>query len=136
MPPVPRPILAALYGLWWVYFVAGTIIEKAISSQGNWWLSVWSGGLGGNGFSAFGATVLSILLTSEVIYMVLTWLGNRRRVIDAANKAAKKGRMEGREVERQEWLAWYETVKEDLDTGRPPSVPPPNAANGTSDSQD
>ena len=94
-------------------------------------MSVWEGGLGGNGFSAFGATVLAILLTSEVIYMVLTWLGNRRRVIDAATKAEKKGVITGREEERQEWLAWYETVKPDLDAGRPPSVPPPSDRNVT-----
>lgn len=118
-------MLAALCGIWWLYFIAGATIDAAISSHGNWWLNIWNGGLGGNGFSAFGATVLSILLTSEVIYMVLTWLGNRRRVIDAA----KRGKMAGREEERQEWLAWYEAVEADLKAGRPPSVPPPNGNN-------
>ena len=89
LPGVPRPLLAALWGLWWIYFTFGAYLENSHTPGQVWWLNVWHGSLGGNAFSAYGATVLSIILTGEVIFMVLTLLGNRRRIIDA-RKAAEK----------------------------------------------
>ena len=89
LPGVPRPLLAALWGLWWIYFTFGAYLENSHTPGQVWWLNVWHGSLGGNAFSAYGATVLSIILTGEVVFMVLTLLGNRRRIIDA-RKAAEK----------------------------------------------
>ena len=89
LPGVPRPLLAALWGLWWIYFTFGAYLENSHTPGQVWWLNIWHGSLGGNAFSAYGATVLSIILTGEVIFMVLTLLGNRRRIIDA-RKAAEK----------------------------------------------
>ena len=93
LPGVPRPLLAALWGLWWIYFTFGAYLENSHTPGQVWWLNIWHGSLGGNAFSAYGATVLSIILTGEVIFMVLTLLGNRRRIIDA-RKAAEKAAAE------------------------------------------
>ena len=120
-----------------------------------WWLNVWKGGFGGNGFNAFGATVLSTLLTAEVIYMVVTWLIRQRdqrlhqQEIREAKKTARaegqeEGRVEGRaegheagrEENRKEWWEWYESIKEDLEAGRPPRTPPPSGASGSEDNQE
>lgn len=145
MPPVPRPLIAAFCGLWWLFFAAGTYLEKISSGQQEWWLDIWKGGLGGNGFSAFGAFVLAAILTSEVIFMVLTWIGNKRRVQDAAKraareaaekaavetqKAAEKAAIEAENRVRHEWEEWYEQVRADLAAGRDPSVPPPSEVDG------
>ncbi len=89
IPPVPRPLLVGLNGLWWLYFAIGIYIADSATPGQVWWLKVWNGGLGGNGFSAFGATVLGLILAAEVIFMVFTWAGNRRRIMDA-EKAAKE----------------------------------------------
>ena len=94
----------------------------------------WKGGLGGNGFSAFGAFVLTAILTSEVILMVMTWIGNKRRVKEAAEQAAREAteratRETAKRVHR-EWEDWYESAKADLDAGRVPSVPPPSEESG------
>ena len=82
--------------------------------------------------------------------MLLTLLGNRRRVIDAAKVAKARqegihtgrqegrqegleiGRLEGREIGRrearqqirQEMADWYQSIKEDLAAGRDPGPPP------------
>ena len=72
--------------------------------------------------------------------MVLTWVGNKRRVKDAAEraakeateKAAKAAEKAARDAEnrvRREWEEWYEHVRADLAAGRDPSVPPPNSNN-------
>jgi len=132
--------LAAFCGLWWLFFTAGTFLERVSSGKQEWWLDIWRGGLGGNGFSAFGAFVLAAILTSEVIFMVLTWIGNKRRVKDAAERAAKEATEKAakaadkaaRDAEnrvRREWEEWYEQVRADLAAGRDPSVPPPNSGN-------
>lgn len=146
MPPVPRPLIAAFCGLWWMFFALGIHVESTSTNQEAWWLYIWKGGLGGNGFSAFGAFVLAAILTSEVIFMVLTWIGNKRRVQDAAERAArqaaetaaveaqKAAEVAAKEAEkrvRREWEEWYEQVKADLAAGRDPSVPPPNGNNGS-----
>ncbi len=89
IPPVPRPLLVGINGLWWIYFAIGIYIANSATPEQVWWLKVWNGGLGGNGFSAFGATVLGLILAAEVIFMVFTWAGNRRRIMDA-EKAARE----------------------------------------------
>ena len=146
LPPVPRPILVAMCLLWWTYFGAGIYLEDTGVPRQAWWLDVWRGGLGGNGFSAFGATVLGIILTVEVGIIMFTLAGNRRRVKEAAEraaretaekaavetqKAAEKAANEAEKRVRREWEEWYEQVKADLAAGRNPSVPPPTAVNGT-----
>ncbi len=83
--------------------------------------------------------------------MVMTWIGNKRRVQQAAEQAAREAtekagvaaqkvaEMAAKEAEkrvRREWEEWYESVKEDLAAGRSPSVPPPNANNGTNTSEE
>ena len=104
LPGVPRPLLAALWGLWWIYFTFGAYLENSHTPGQVWWLNVWQGSLGGNAFSAYGASVLSIILTGEVIFMVLTLLGNRRRIIDARKAAEKEAaeRVEKAEKEAAE----------------------------------
>ena len=104
LPGVPRPLLAALWGLWWIYFTFGAYLENSHTPGQVWWLNIWHGSLGGNAFSAYGATVLSIILTGEVIFMVLTLLGNRRRIIDARKAAEKEAaeRVEKAEKEAAE----------------------------------
>ena len=104
LPGVPRPLLAALWGLWWIYFTIGAYLENSHTPGQVWWLNIWHGSLGGNAFSAYGATVLSIILTGEVIFMVLTLLGNRRRIIDARKAAEKEAaeRVEKAEKEAAE----------------------------------
>ena len=135
MPPVPRPVLIGLWALWWAYFGAGIYFENAAVPRQAWWLDVWHGGLGGNGFSAFGATVLGIILTVEVGIIVFTLAGNRRRVKEAAERAARdaseKAAKEAEKRVQREWEQWYEQVKADLAAGRDPSVPPPTGRNGT-----
>ena len=138
LPPIPRSLLVALFTWWWIHFALGWYLEEITTPQQVWWLDIWLGGLGGNGFSAFGATVLTLILTAEVVYMVLTYLGNRRRIMDAEKKAAKKVQEAAKKAEeaaketaervheeRQKWLEWYESVRVDLEAGRPPRVAPP-----------
>lgn len=141
--------MVALAILWWIYFGAGIYLEDSAISHQAWWLDVWHGGLGGNGFSAFGATVLGIVLTVEVGIIMFTLAGNRRRIKEAAERAAREAAEEAaknteeavrkavreavertRKEDRQEWLDWLELVRDDLDSGHPPSVPPPAGANG------
>ena len=140
LPAVPRLVVLGLCGLWWIYFTLGAYIESLQNPGQIWWLHLWNGSLGGNSFSAFGATVLSLYLTSEVITMILTLLGNRRRILDAAKKAAaesdakarQEGRQEGldegvakgRQQMSQEVAEWYHSAKEDWAAGRDPGPPP------------
>ena len=100
LPGVPRPLLAALWGLWWIYFTFGAYLENSHTPGQVWWLNVWQGSLGGNAFSAYGASVLSIILTGEVIFMVLTLLGNRRRIIDARKAAEKEAAERAEKAEK------------------------------------
>lgn len=95
MPPVARPLIAAFAVGWWLCFLAGALVENYEMPGQEWWLIIWHGSLGGNSFSAFGALLLSFLLTSEVTIMIFTLAGNRRRVQDAAAKAREEGREEG-----------------------------------------
>ncbi len=148
LPAVPRLVVLGLCGLWWIYFTIGAYIESLQNPGQVWWLHLWNGSLGGNSFSAFGATVLSLYLTSEVTTMILTLLGNRRRILDAAKKADSKARQEGISIGRQEGVEigrqevrqearqeaqqeirqqmadWYQSIKEDLAAGRDPGPPP------------
>ncbi len=101
LPGVPRPLLAALWGLWWIYFTFGAYLENSHTPGQVWWLNIWHGSLGGNAFSAYGATVLSIILTGEVIFMVLTLLGNRRRIIDARKAAEKEAAERVQKAEKE-----------------------------------
>lgn len=143
LPPVLRPLLFLVWVVWWLWFGAGIYIEAITNPHQVWWLNVWKGGLGGNGFSAFGATVLSGLLTGEVIYMVVSWLirqqeqrQQQQRMMEAEKTARAEGHKAGREESRKEWWDWYESIKEDMDAGRPPRVPPPADTNGTGETQD
>ena len=144
LPPVLQPLLFVVWVAWWLWFGAGIYIEAITNPNQIWWLNVWKGGLGGNGFNAFGATVLSTLLTGEVIYMVVTWLIRQReqrmqqqKMMEATKTARAEGLAEGREAgreeNRKEWREWYESIKEDLEAGRPPSVPPPNSSDESAD---
>lgn len=146
MPPVARPLIAAIAVGWWLCFLAGVWVEDYLTPRQPWWLDVWKGGLGGNGFSAFGALLLKSLLTSEVMIMIFTLAGNKRRVADAAAKAREEGvaigREEGREegvaigrqAERQEILQqmadWYQSAKEEMAAGYEPDPPPIFGENG------
>lgn len=137
-------MLFVVWVVWWLWFGVGIYIETITYPHQVWWLNVWKGGLGGNGFNAFGATVLSTLLTAEVIYMVVSWLIRQReqrlqqQEIREAKKTARaegqaEGREAGREETRKEWRKWYESIKEDLEAGRPPSTLPPNGNDGSAD---
>ena len=142
MPPVARPLIAAIAVGWWLCFLAGVWVEDYLTPRQPWWLDVWKGGLGGNGFSAFGALLLKSLLTSEVMIMIFTLAGNKRRVADAAAKALEEGvaigreegRQEGRQAERQEirqqMADWYESVKAEIAAGYEPDPPPILSENG------
>ena len=102
MPPVARPLIAAFAVGWWLCFLAGAWVENYEMPGQSWWLIFWHGSLGGNSFSAFGALLLKFLLTSEVIIMIFTLAGNRRRVQDAAAKAREEGVEKGVEIGREE----------------------------------
>ena len=142
MPPVARPLIAAFAVGWWLCFLAGAWVENYEMPGQEWWLIVWHGSLGGNSFSAFGALLLSFLLTSEVTIMIFTLAGNRRRVQDAAAKAREEGREEGvekgveigRQAERQEirqqTADWFAAAKAEIAAGREPDPPPILGENG------
>ena len=134
MPPVARPLIAAFAVGWWLCFLAGAWVENYEMPGQEWWLIVWNGSLGGNSFSAFGALLLSFLLTSEVTIMIFTLAGNRRRVQDAAAKAREEGREEGRQEERleirQQTAEWYAAAKAELAAGRDLAPPPILDENG------
>ena len=150
MPPVPRPLIAVLAVGWWLVFIAGAWVENYDAPGQPWWLDIWKGSLGGNSFSAFGALLLKALLTTEVIIMIFTLAGNRRRIEDAAAKARQEGRQEGmqegrreghqegrqeghqegRQEIRQQIAEWYESAKADFAAGRDPGPPPIFEENG------
>ena len=130
MPPVARPLIAAFAVGWWLCFLAGAWVENYEMPGQEWWLIIWHGSLGGNSFSAFGALLLSFLLTSEVTIMIFTLAGNRRRVQDAAAKAREEGRQEERQEIRQQTAAWYEAAKAEIAAGREPDPPPILSENG------
>lgn len=78
--------------------------------------------------------------------MVMTWLGNRRRVEEATIRGAREAKKILSEAEErgsgqvesgdsQAWQEWYKSVKPDLEAGRPPSVPPPTGNVGVGDSE-
>lgn len=68
--------------------------------------------------------------------MILTLLGNRRRILDAAQKAAAQARQKawqegwregveiGRREARQEMADWYEYAKAEFAADRDPGPPP------------
>ena len=171
LPGVPRPLIAALFALCWFCLWLGYYLESLTNPGQVWWLSVWNGSFGGNGFAAFGATVLALTITAEVGFMVFS-LGAYLRQKESAKRAVEEAREralergleqgleqglergleqgleqgreqgleqgleQGRETERQEWTKWLESVKPDLEAGRPPSVPPPTERNGTESPRD
>lgn len=150
LPGVPRPLIAALFALCWFYLWLGSYLESQAMPEQIWWLNVWNGSFGGNGFGAFGATVLALTLTAEVIFMVFSlgaYLRQKERaklelaeakervIAETQEKVAaevKEAVAERASKERdKEWMEWLEAVRPDLDAGRPPSLPPPTDRNGT-----
>ncbi len=143
-PVVPRKLLLVS----WLVFVAIALaaigIERVAHPGQAVALTLWRA-IGGNASGVSYWLILGSYLTMEVLMMVLTLRRNRYEVEKAAKAAAKaateaaakatteaaaKARAEGRSEERQEWQAWYEQVKEDLENGRLPSAPPPSGRNG------
>ena len=81
-------------------------MESLARPEQVWWLNIWNGAFGGNGFSAFGATVPATILTSEVIFMVFS-LGAYLRQKERANRAVE----EARKAEAEEKAAAEEFEK-------------------------
>ena len=98
---MPRPLIAALFALCWFYLWLGFYLESQARPEQVWWLNVWKGSLGGNGFGAFGATVLALTLTAEVIFMVFS-LGAYLRQKERANRAVEEARRATEEARKAE----------------------------------
>ncbi len=94
LPGVPRPIIAALFGACWAFLYLGVLIEYLAQPEQVWWLTIWKGAFGGNGFSAFGGTILALTLTSEVIFMIFS-LGAYLRQKERFKKEEERFKKEG-----------------------------------------
>ena len=75
-----------VWGLLLIWLAVGAYLESLSNPGQPGWHYLWQGGVGGNGYNAWLATLSGGFLTTEVIIMIFTLRSNQARV-ERAEKA-------------------------------------------------
>ena len=86
IPDLPRPLIVVVWGLLLIWLAVGAYLESLSNPGQPGWHYLWQGGVGGNGYNAWLATLSGGFLTTEVIIMIFTLRSNQARV-ERAEKA-------------------------------------------------
>ena len=86
IPDLPRPLIVVVWGLLLIWLAVGAYLESLSNPGQPGWHYLWQGGVGGNGYNAWLATLSGGFLTTEVIIMIFTLRSNQAR-IERAEKA-------------------------------------------------
>ena len=88
IPDLPRPLIVVVWGLLLIWLAVGAYLESLSNPGQPGWHYLWQGGVGGNGYNAWLATLSGGFLTTEVIIMIFTLRSNQARIERAEAKAA------------------------------------------------
>lgn len=122
VPALPKPVIAAAWAVFWSLSTVAPLVRHLAVPGQPWWLDVWHG-VGGNAIGVFSWAILATQLTTEVVYMILTFRANKRQVEEAATRSREKGREEGHAERDAVWQDWLEQTK---DKPREEWPPPPS----------
>ena len=86
IPDLPRPLIVVVWGLLLIWLAVGAYLESLSNPGQPGWHYLWQGGVGGNGYNAWLATLSGGFLTTEVVIMIFTLRSNQARV-ERAEKA-------------------------------------------------
>lgn len=149
IPDLPRPLIVVIWGLLLIWLAVGAYIESLNNPGQLWWRYLWQGGVGGNGYNAWLATLSLGFLTTEVIIMIFTLRSNQARVeraekaateaatksaTEAATKAAAAAMTKALSELQQAWESWNDRRIAAEQEGRPFTEPPPGHPSGTNGS--
>lgn len=137
IPDLPRPLIVVIWGLLLIWLAIGAYIESLTNPGQLWWRYLWQGGVGGNGYNAWLATLSLGFLTTEVIIMIFTLRSNQARV-ERAEKAATAAVTQQAAQEKsqalaelqQAWENWLDRRLAAEQEGRPFTEPPPGHPSG------
>ena len=88
---MPRPLIVVVWGLLLIWLAVGAYLESLSNPGQPGWHYLWQGGVGGNGYNAWLATLSGGFLTTEVIIMIFTLRSNQARVERAEKAGEAKG---------------------------------------------
>lgn len=147
IPDLPRPLIVVVWGLLLIWLAVGAYLESLSNPGQPGWHYLWQGGVGGNGYNAWLATLSGGFLTTEVIIMIFTLRSNQARVeraekageakgaaaaVAEAEERAKAAVAEAEErtkaelaAHQQAWESWNERRLAAARDGRPFAEPPP-----------
>jgi len=91
IPDLPRPLIVVVWGLLLIWLAVGAYLESVTNPGQPGWHYLWQGGVGGNGYNAWLATLSGGFLTTEVIIMIFTLRSNQARVERAEKAGQAKG---------------------------------------------
>ena len=154
IPDLPRPLIVVVWGLLLIWLAVGAYLESLSNPGQPGWHYLWQGGVGGNGYNAWLATLSGGFLTTEVIIMIFTLRSNQARVeraekaadakvatavaaaeerakaAVAAAEAAEERTVTALAAQQQAWESWNERRLAAERDGRPFTEPPPGTASG------
>lgn len=156
IPDLPRPLIVVIWGILLIWLAVGAYIESLTNPGQLWWRYLWQGGVGGNGYNAWLATLSLSFLTTEVIIMIFTLRSNQARVeraekaaaeaatkaaeetknaavaaaVTAATEAAEQALAEAVATRQQAWESWNDRRLAAEQEGRPFTEPPPGHPSG------
>ena len=151
IPDLPRPLIVVVWGLLLIWLAVGAYLESLSNPGQPGWHYLWQGGVGGNGYNAWLATLSGGFLTTEVIIMIFTLRSNQARVeraekagdakaatavaaaeerATAAVAAAEERAKADLAARQQAWESWNERRLAAERDGRPFTEPPPGTASG------
>ena len=157
IPDLPRPLIVVVWGLLLIWLAVGAYLESLSNPGQPGWHYLWQGGVGGNGYNAWLATLSGGFLTTEVIIMIFTLRSNQARVeraekagdakvatavaaaeaaeertkaAVAAAAAAEERTVTALAARQQAWEGWNERRLAAERDGRPFTEPPPGTASG------
>ena len=158
IPDLPRPLIVVVWGLLLIWLAVGAYLESLSNPGQPGWHYLWQGGVGGNGYNAWLATLSGGFLTTEVIIMIFTLRSNQARVeraekagdakvataVAAAEERSKAAVAEAEEraatavtalaAQQQAWESWNERRLAAERDGRPFTEPPPGTTSGVNGS--
>ena len=115
------------------WFASGTVIGLLLATpRDTWQLTAYYGLAGGNALGLIAYVQLAALGIMEEVHMVISHLNNlrdKRRVEEARAKELAQAKAEatkqGRQAERDAWLAWNRRRLEAEQAGQTFTEPPP-----------
>ena len=119
------------------WFASGTVIGLLLATpRDTWQLTAYYGLAGGNALGLIAYVQLAALGIMEEVHMVISHLNNlrdKRKVEEARAKELAQAKAEatkqGRQAERDAWLAWNRRRLEAEQAGQAFTEPPPGEPN-------